>query len=133
MSVPDAVADRIAGVALPANLATSVNDRPHVAPVWYDYADGHLRLLTGGQKLANVRTNPRVAIAIEQTAGEHWLVTLRGTATVVADEDRTEAVARRIFETYTGDPEAAAYRTEDGDPEGSLVDVRIGSASLRTF
>lgn len=133
MSVPDAVADRIAGAALPAFLATSVDDRPHVAPVWYDYADGHLRVLTGGRKLANVRENPKVAVAIEHEGDEHWLVTLRGTATVVTDEDRTERVARRLFETYTGDADAAEYRDESGDLQGRLVDVRVGSASLQTF
>lgn len=133
MSVPGAVADRITGATLPAYFATSVNDRPHVAPVWYDYADGHLRTITHGQKLENVRANPRVAISIEQTEGERWVATLRGTATVVADEDRTEAVARRIYEQYLGDPEAETYRTEEGDPDGSLVDVRIGSASVQTL
>jgi nitroimidazol reductase NimA-like FMN-containing flavoprotein (pyridoxamine 5'-phosphate oxidase superfamily) len=133
MSVSDEVAEHLRGAVLPANLATSVDDRPHVAPVWYVYEDGHLLLSTGGRKLANIETNPRVAAAIESTGGDHWLVTLRGTATVVDDDERTRTVARRLFEKYTGDPAPAAYTDADGDPEGSLVDVRIGSASLQTY
>ena len=37
----------IEDAALSAHLATTVENRPHVAPVWYDYHDGHLRVLTG--------------------------------------------------------------------------------------
>lgn len=130
MAVPDAVADRLADTTLSAHLATSVDDRPHVAPVWYRYDDGHLQVLTGGRKLANVRENPRVAVSVEATGEDNWLVVLRGTATVIKDESRHRSVARDIFETYTGDPEAAEY--EDGEPDGVLVDIRIGSATLRT-
>jgi len=133
MSVPDAVAERLTGAAVPANLATSVDDRPHVAPVWYCYEDGHLLVLTGGRKLENVRANPRVAAAIESTEGDHWLVTLRGTATVVDDPGRVREVARRLFEQYTGDPAPDEYTDADGDPQGELVDVRIGSASLQSY
>jgi len=133
MSVPDAVAERLTGAAVPANLATSVDDRPHVAPVWYCYEDDHLLVLTGGRKLENVRANPRVAAAIESTEGDHWLVTLRGTATVVDDPGRVREVARRLFEQYTGDPAPDEYTDADGDPQGELVDVRIGSASLQSY
>lgn len=133
MSVPDDVAARLRGAVVPANLATSVDDRPHVAPVWYLYEDGHLLLLTGGKKLENVETNPRVAAAIESSEGDHWLVTLRGTASVVEDPERVRDVAHRLFEKYTGDAAPDEYTDDDGDPEGTLVDVRIGSASLQTY
>ena len=133
MSVSDAVAERLSGAVVPAHLATSVDDRPHVAPVWFVYEDGHLLVLTGGKKLANIERNPRVAASIEQSDGEHWLVVVRGTATVVDDRDRVREVARRLFEKYTGDASSADYTDDDGDPEGTLVDVRIGSATLDTY
>lgn len=131
MSVSDAVARHLTDAVVPAHLATSADDRPHVAPVWFLYEDGHLLVLTGGRKLANVRANPRVAVSIEHTDGDHWLVVVRGTATVVTDPDRVRDVAARLFEKYTGDP--GAYTDADGDPEGTLVDVRIGSATFQTF
>ncbi|MCH7659181.1 MAG: pyridoxamine 5'-phosphate oxidase family protein, partial [Euryarchaeota archaeon] len=56
----------IADAPLSAHLATTVADRPHVAPVWYDYDDGYLRVLTGGKKLRNIDRNPQVAVSIEQ-------------------------------------------------------------------
>jgi nitroimidazol reductase NimA-like FMN-containing flavoprotein (pyridoxamine 5'-phosphate oxidase superfamily) len=133
MSVSDDVATHLSGAAIPAHLATSVDDRPHVAPVWFVYEDGHLLLLTSGRKLENVRENPRVAASIEHTDGDHWLVVCRGTATVVDDADRTRDVGRRIFEQYTDDPAPPEYTDDDGDPEGTLVDVRLGSATLQTY
>ncbi|WP_159899256.1 pyridoxamine 5'-phosphate oxidase family protein [Salinirussus salinus] len=129
MSVPDEVVDRVAGQPYSAFLATAVDDRPHVAPVWYLYDDGRVYFFTQGRKLANVRRNPRVALAIE---GEEaaWLALVRGTATVREDGELRREVADRLFEQYLDDG-GAAYRDADGDPQGALVDVEVGSATLR--
>jgi len=129
MSAPDDVADRVAGQPYSAFLATTVDDRPHVAPVWYLYDDGHVYFFTQGRKLANVRRNPRVALAIE---GEDsiWLAVIRGTATVREDDDHRREVADRLFDQYLDDA-GSAYRDADGDPQGALVDVEVGSATLR--
>ena len=125
---PDAEA-LFADAALSAHLATAVDGRPHVAPVWYVYEDGVVWILTGGKKLANLRENPRVALSIESydAAGVDWGVQLLGTARVVDDEERYHEVARRMDEKYGGD-----YGT-DGGVEGALVAVRVGSASAQTY
>lgn len=128
MSHPETVADALAGATVPAHLATSVGNRPHVAPVWYLYDDGCLYAFTSGRKLENLRENPRVAASVE---GDGWVVVLRGTATVVDDGDRAGDVGRRLFETYTGSPASDEFTDEDGTPEGTLVEVDIGSATLR--
>jgi PPOX class probable F420-dependent enzyme len=128
MSVPETVVERVRGRPYSAFLATSVEDRPHVAPVWYLYEDGHLYCFTQGQKLANVRRNPRVALAIEGE-GSAWVALLRGTATVEEDDDRRRAVADRLFAQYLDDD--SAYRDADGDPQGALVDIEVGSATLQ--
>lgn len=57
-TLPPAVTDRIADAPVSAHLATSVGDRPHVAPVRYGYRDQTIYCLTGGTKLANVRRIP---------------------------------------------------------------------------
>ncbi|MFT4881510.1 MAG: PPOX class probable F420-dependent enzyme [Natronomonas sp.] len=129
MSVPDDVVDRVAGQPYSAFLATTVDDRPHVAPVWYLYDDGHVRFFTRGRKLANIRRNPRVALAIEGADGA-WLAVLRGTATVREDETLRLAVADRLFGQYLDD-DGEAYRDADGNPQGALVDVEVGSTTLR--
>lgn len=110
-----------------AHLATCVNDRPHVAPVWYHYADGVVDVVTTGRKLANVRANPRVAISIQKdVAGRtEWMVSLKGTATVVEDEAAMRAATRRINSKYGAD--------EGAWSENTLVRIDLGSATYRTY
>ena len=119
MSIPDRVAEHIAGAPLSAHLATSVDDRPHVAPVWYVYDDGSLWVATGGKKLENVRRNPRVAVSIEsadRTGNVDWNATLLATARVVEDAERESWVLDRLGETYRGgDGAEGGHEGEGGD------------------
>ncbi|ELY76872.1 pyridoxamine 5'-phosphate oxidase-related FMN- binding protein [Natrinema pallidum DSM 3751] len=126
-TVPPTAARLLESAPLMAHLATSVDGRPHVAPVWYRYADETVAVVTTGRKLANIRRNPRVALSVQQDeAGQtEWMVTLLGTAEVVDDADETAAARRRINEKYHADPDAHADNT--------LVRIDIGSATYRTY
>lgn len=147
MSVPPAVESLIAGAPLSAHLATSADDRPHVAPVWYGYRDGVVYFMTGGRKLANVRRNPRVSLSIEEASGGDvaWNVTLLGTATVVDDPERIERASDWIYDAYDGDDgsvgpdeEPDERRADGGESAGgeyeyALVEVEVGSASWNVY
>lgn len=126
MSVPSEVEELITGARLSAHVATSVDDRPHVAPVWYLYDDGVLSFVTSGRKLDNVRRNPRVAVSIERADEEsvEWSVTLLGTASVVEERERVAPVAERIFEKYDSNEEY---------PFQPLVEVEVGNASAQVY
>ncbi len=125
--VPAAVEDRLTSEPLVAHLATCVDGRPHVAPVWYRYDDGTLEVVVSGRKLANLRSNPRVAVSVGKDDGgdPEWMVTLRGTATVIEDDDAFRAANRRINAKYDA--------PEDAYPENTLVRIDVGSASGRTY
>ena len=144
--VPDEVEDLLTGDPVAAHLATSVDDRPHVAPVWFRYVpaderdseeerddtnepsdDPLVEVMTTGQKLANLRDNPRVALSIQESERGHpeWTVTVRGTATVVEDEATSERANRRINQRYGADPDDWSGNT--------LVRIAVGSASHRTY
>ncbi|MFC6765638.1 pyridoxamine 5'-phosphate oxidase family protein [Natrinema soli] len=112
---------------LMAHLGTCAEGRPHVAPVWYRYADGVVEIVTTGQKLANVRENPRVALSVQndEAGRAQWAVTLLGTATVIADAAETAAARRRINDKYGVDPDAYA--------DNALVRIVVGSATYRTY
>lgn len=112
---------------LMAHLATSANDKPHVAPVWYHYDDGIVEVLTGGRKLENIRANPRVALSVQKDeAGRaKWKVTLLGTATIVDDPEAAKAAAERINPKYGADIEAYS--------ENTLVEVDVGSAMYKIY
>jgi len=126
-AVPPEAAELLRSEPLMAHLATSVDGRPHVAPVWYTYDDGVVELVTSGRKLANVRENPRVALSVQKDEGgdAQWTVTLLGTATVVEDAAAFRGANRRINTKYGA--EESAY-------EGNtLVRVDVGTASYRTY
>lgn len=139
MAVPQAAAELVRDAKLMAHFATGVDDRPHVAPVWYAYDDGHLSVLTGGRKLANVRRNPRVAVSIQRDADgdAEWMVVLRGTARVVDDAERVNDAAKRIFRKYLGPDEAEwddYYRQDFSEVDDSaLLDVEVGSATHQRY
>jgi nitroimidazol reductase NimA-like FMN-containing flavoprotein (pyridoxamine 5'-phosphate oxidase superfamily) len=126
-TVPRAAERLLTSEPLMAHLATCRENRPHVAPVWYTYADGVVELVTTGRKLANVRENPRVALSVQKDEGGHarWTVTLLGTADVVDDEAATREATRRINAKYDASEEAWS--------ENRLVRVSVGTASYRTY
>lgn len=131
MRVPAAVEELIHGASVSAHVATSVDDRPHVAPVWYVYDDGVVSFVTGGRKLENLRANPRVAVSIERADPDrvHWTVTLLGTARVVEDDDRIAAFDERAFEKYyepSGD-------SDDLVGEQRLVEVDVASGASQVY
>ncbi|WP_330633385.1 pyridoxamine 5'-phosphate oxidase family protein [Halocatena halophila] len=140
MDVPPDVEQLITDAKLMAHIATAVDSRPHVAPVWYGYDDGVLSILTTGKKLENIRKNPRVAVSIEQhTDGNaEWMISLLGTASVFGDDpSRINEAAREIFPKYLGPdedtwPEYIQQALSDDPPE-SLVTIEIASATVTRF
>ena len=126
-AVPDTVEAFLTSEPLAGFLGTSQDDRPHVAPLWYRYEDGIVEIATTGQKLENIRANPRVSLAVQKAeAGiPEWMVTLRGTATVVEDEAETREAIQRINRRYGAD--------EDDWEENTLVRIDVGSASYTEY
>lgn len=113
---------------LVAHLATSTDDRPHVAPLWYRYEDGVVEIMTTGRKLSNIRENPRVALSVQKDRDGHpeWMVTLRGIATVVEDEETNRRQNRALNRKYE-------VKEDSWEDENTLVRIEIGSVSYKTF
>ncbi|WP_415379171.1 pyridoxamine 5'-phosphate oxidase family protein [Halosimplex sp. TS25] len=132
-TVSEEVEELLTGDPVAAHLATCAEGRPHAAPVWFRYepAEGDERpvieVMTTGKKLANIRENPRVALSIQKSEAGHpeWTITVRGTATVVEDEEENERANRRINRRYGTDP--------DDWSENTLVRIAVGSASSQTY
>lgn len=127
-TVPAPVEARLTDSRQVAHLATSVDDRPHVAPLWFRYEDGTIELMTTGQKLANVRRNPLVALSIQDDdAGmPSWEVIVRGTATVIEDEAENREANRKLNRTYGVEDDA-------WEGENTLVRIDVGSVSYVTW
>ncbi|MFT4889891.1 MAG: nitroimidazol reductase NimA-like FMN-containing flavoprotein [Halobacteriales archaeon] len=125
--VSDEIEDLLTSEPLVATLGTCVDGRPHVAPLWYRYEDDVVEIVTTGRKLANIRENPRVALAVEKSTDgrPEWTVSIRGTATIIEDEDAFRTANRRINRKYGAD--------EDAWTDNTLVRIDVGSASHRTY
>lgn len=141
MTVDPEIEARIAGAPLSAHLATAIDDRPHVAPVWYGYRDGTVYAITGGRKYENARRNPRVALSVERTDGDggvEWSATLLGRATVVGDPDRIAEAESWIYDAYDGHETDGGDDGEEFDPgvpgtDYGLLEIEIGSGTLQTY
>ncbi|MFC6974603.1 pyridoxamine 5'-phosphate oxidase family protein [Halomicroarcula sp. GCM10025709] len=156
MSLSEEVESLIADAPLSAHLATSVDDRPHVAPVWYVYENSEtyravsdravtespqVWLLTGGKKLRNVRQNPRVALSIERAdeSGVDWAAQLLGTARIVDDERQVATIEAALDRKYRGGEGTTDGGTDagedgtDGGEEWALLAVRVGSGTAQRY
>jgi len=127
--VPDGAEELLTGDHLEmAHVATSSDDRPHVAPVWYYYDEETVEFVTGGRKLENIRENPRVALSVERSEDGHgqWHVVLFGTAEVITGEEQLWAGRTRLFRRYRG---REPTLEEDGEPPEALVRVDVNSTA----
>lgn len=139
-TVPREVERLIADEPLIAHLATAIEGQPHVAPVWYHYADEVIQITTAGKKVRNVRRNPSVAVSIQNDVDGHpeWMVFVEGRATVVTDVEGVKRGTRNVFEHYLGaDPEEwdDFWRKQitDPDDERFVVEVEIDSVASKRY
>lgn len=112
-SIPERAEELLTSEPLVAHLGTTHDDRPHVAPLWYNYRDGAIEIATTGRKLANLERNPKVALSVQKAEDGHprWGVTLQGTASVVEDDEESEATLHRINRRYGTDEDAWSENT----------------------
>lgn len=88
-----------------ARLATTLDDRPRIVPMWYRW-DGSALWMETSPTFRNYRIlerNPRVAVAIDESLGGLQLraVILEGGAEIIAEPaDFVRDGVRRIYERY---------------------------------
>lgn len=123
-NVPERAAELLTSEPRIAHLATCYDGKPHVAPLWFNYRAGVVEIATTGQKLANLRRNPSVSLSVQKDEDGHpvWGVSLRGTASVVDDDEEADALFRRLNRKYGADDDAWAE-------ENTAVRIDVGSAA----
>ena len=127
MAIDETAEELLDREPLAAFLATTRDDRPHVAPVWYRYESGTIEVVTTGRKLENIRANPRVALSVQKDSQgiPEWTVTALGTATVVEDRTATETAIRAINRRYGVE--------DDAWEDNTLVRIDVGSTTHRIY
>lgn len=126
-TVSRTIEERLTSERLVAYLATCYNGRPHVAPLWFLYEDETIEILTTGQKLANIKRNPKVTLAIQKDEDglPEWRVLLRGHARIIEDDEVTRERNSKLNRKYGVDKNAWE--------ENTLVRIDIGSASMSEY
>ena len=106
--LPDAARTRLTDRPRIAHLATSHDDKPHCAPIWFAYHDDHVEATVTGRKLRDVQSNPHVALSLQEADDGHakWGLTIHGTATVVDDPDHATEIRDRVNDRYDAPPDA---------------------------
>src|SRR5438105_10330558 len=87
--MPDAFLDLLQQKKAFANLATVMPDgTPQVTPVWFDYADGIIRVNTakGRVKARNMKQDAPVALAIMDPDNAYRYIQIRGRVRRVVEE-----------------------------------------------
>jgi len=136
MALDTDAAELVTDAPYVAHVATTTADEPRVSPVWYAYDPerGVLEFLGKGQKVADLRENPKVALSVRNPE-EQWHVSIRGTATVIGDVAEINDATRRIFPEYLDgdDPEEWGVSGEklSFDPDDVLVRVEVRTLTAR--
>ena len=101
---------------------------PRSTTIWGDLIGDDIVINTkeGRGWLANIRRDPRVAIAVHDMADPYNQVSLTGRAVEITAEGGQEGIDR-LSEKYTGDPR---YKTPPGD---TRVHVRVALDGARSW
>ena len=104
-----------------ARLGTiSPDGTPHIAPVWYRFEDGEVRILTdrGSQKHRNIERDSRVTVCIDDERPPYHTVLVRGVAEV--DEAPGAEWRLALAVHYLGEENGRRY-IEENDGEGGIM------------
>jgi PPOX class probable F420-dependent enzyme len=89
MAIPEGFLDLMTGKKPLANIATVMADgSPQVTPVWFDYADGKIRINTakGRVKARTMTEGAKVALSIVDPDNDYRYIQVRGVVSKVTEE-----------------------------------------------
>lgn len=111
---------------------------PHVTPIWYLYEDGKLWMTPRREStwLADIRRDPRIAVAIDENPGPYRKVLAQGRAVIEYDlgqDDAWRDVYRRIATRYVPAEGAEHYIQETIDQTRALISLTLAEAKVQTW
>ncbi len=106
--------------------------RPHLVPVWFVW-DGEAILIFSkpDQKIRNLRQNPNVVLALDDTHGGGDVVVIEGTATL-PDHDSVNTTLPIYAEKYAAKLKEYAWTAESMSKEYSEA-IRITPTKIRAW
>jgi hypothetical protein len=125
------VADLLAGPNLARIAYVGLDSRPRVVPIWFQYVDGEIRMITGpkAEKAKALAANPAVALTIDSSTPPYKVLLVQGDAVL----DHVEGMAPEypdIVRRYLG----AATEAYLGQLRVKRqVRIRVSPTSTRVF
>jgi PPOX class probable F420-dependent enzyme len=119
IAIPEIYLDLVREKRAFAHLATIMPDgSPQNTPVWFDYADGKIRVNSalGRVKVRNMKVGAKVALSIMDPDNPDRYVQLRGTVTRVSQDAAAAAHIDSLAHKYLG---------VDKNPYAKAGDVRV--------
>lgn len=97
------------------------NGAPHLAPLWYEYSEGKLWIITDNVsvKMRNIRHDPRVMVSIASNDEPYRYVLVEGAAEVA--QEGVEERIRSICVRYWGEERGGEFADEIGEGGGTIV------------
>ncbi len=111
---------------------------PRISPVWFVHQDGAI-VFTPRERsvfLANLKRDPRIAVAVDEDALPYRKVSAQGRAEVLFDvgnDDAWRDTYRRIAQRYIPADAAERYIQDTIDQPRALIAVPLGSADVATW
>jgi len=107
---------------------TSSKGEPNIHPVWYDYVNSKLYLVSykDAVKVRNLKQNKTVYFSVDTDAMPNTGVKGKGTAIIVKDTGKALSLSEKIIAKYLGDlTNSMAKNIIDQVRKGSEVVVEI--------
>jgi PPOX class probable F420-dependent enzyme len=104
---------------------------PHAAPIWFDYEDGEIVMITGArsQKARNIERNPEVALTVDHRSPPYYAVMVQGTAEL--GPRPSDELRRCIAVRYLGEELGQRY-TSMGTGEGTVT-IRLRPRKIMEY
>ncbi|MCK9520647.1 MAG: pyridoxamine 5'-phosphate oxidase family protein [Dehalococcoidia bacterium] len=111
---------------------------PSVTPCWYIYDEGAIWITPRAEStwLANLRRDPRIALAIDEEAHPYRKVVVEGVAELAYDigqDDEWRGRYRRICLRYVPPAGAERYITETIDQPRALFRIPLEGSKVQTW
>jgi PPOX class probable F420-dependent enzyme len=111
---------------------------PHVTPAWFICEGGEVLITPRKESswLANLRRDPRVALTIDEEAGQYCKVTVEGVARIkhdLGEDDAWRDLYRRIALRYVAPEGAEHYIQETIDQPRALISVLLAGSRVQSW
>jgi PPOX class probable F420-dependent enzyme len=129
------VAELLSGANLARLAYVGLGGRPHVVPIWFEYIDGEIIMMTGpkADKVRAIEANGAVALTIDSSTPPYHVLLVEGDATVERTDGMAPEYPRIVTRYLAGAAEAYLAGMRDRVKTQRRIRVRIRNWKVLDF